>query len=417
MDANGKSLAIVGGGASGLAAAIAAGEWARTKQRSLSISIYERDDRVGRTILATGNGRCNFSNANLQCSLYRNSSFVSRVLQALETQTNSADPVHDFFQSLGLVWRQESDGREYPLANKASAVLDVLRAGANVYDVREECDSDVASIVPPRDVDKPFTLRMVNGVLKRADAIIVASGGRTLSTLDAHEIPRTVCEPVLGPLAVVERDAVLTRELDNIRVRVVVSLLDSREGEPVATETGELLFRKYGVSGICIFNLSRFAKPGQFLALNFLEGRNAAEAEEFLSQRFIELSNRFGRLTYSDLLRGILLPRVSDAVVKSTFTNPHNHISQKDIASLAKLLTAFPLEVAGITEPQLCQVRRGGFQVEAFDPTTMGALETPGLYACGEAVDVDGPCGGYNLHWAWASGIAAGRSAAARLVG
>lgn len=415
MESQGKSLAIVGGGAAGLAAAIAAGDCARKRGSSLSIAVYERDDRVGRSILATGNGRCNFSNAAIDAGRYRNSAFVAETLAALEQLSGSDDAVHGLFRSLGLVWREEADGRQYPLANKATAVLDVLRAGCAAHGVLEACDSDVAAVDGPRKPGGPFTLRMANGVLKRADAVIIACGGRTLSALDAGAIPRVASKPVLGPLAVSERDRMITRELDNIRVKGRVSLLRDGEAQPVAVEDGELMFRKYGLSGICVFDLSRFARPGDRIAVNFLGTCTEDDACGVLAARYDRLLGRYGPLTYGDLLRGLLLPRVAEAVVKSSFINPFNYVEPEAIPSLARLLTAFTLEVEGIADAGLCQVRRGGIAVEALDPATMQVEDLPGLYACGEALDVDGPCGGYNLHWAWASGLVAGIRAAALL--
>lgn len=429
MESKGKTLAVVGGGAAGLAAAIAAGDFAQRRGFPLDIAVYERDDRVGRSILATGNGRCNFSNARIDAGRYRNGDFVAEALGALERLGAGDavsdpdgfgepcdDPVHGFFRGLGLVWREEADGRQYPLANKATAVLDVLRAGAAGRGVREVCDSDVAAIDLPRKPNGPFTLRMANGVLKRADAVVIACGGRTLSALDAAGVPRTASKPVLGPLSVCERDRVVTRELDNIRVRARVSLLRGDDPRPVAAEDGELMFRKYGLSGICIFDLSRFALPGDRVAVNFLADRTPGEAAAALESRYGRLLQRFGSLTYGDLLRGLLLPRVAEAVVKSRFINPYNHVEPGDLPALAELLTGFGLEVEGIADPGLCQVRRGGLAPAALDPSTMQVRDAAGLFAAGEALDVDGPCGGYNLHWAWASGLLAGACAAAGLI-
>ena len=184
-----KTLAIVGGGAAGLAAAVAAGERARAKGASLEITIYERDDRVGRSILATGNGRCNFSNAKLDASAYRSSAFVQDALRGLSAsfdatederygkiRRDNGDDVHAFFCRHGLMWRVEDDGREYPLPNKASVVVDVLRAAAADAGAREVCGCVVAAVEPPRSEGGRFTLRMADGRLERADAVILASG-------------------------------------------------------------------------------------------------------------------------------------------------------------------------------------------------------------------------------------------------
>jgi len=413
-----RTLAIIGGGAAGLAAAIAAGERARSLGRELGVVVYEADERVGRSILATGNGRCNFSNAHIDVQQYYNAPFAGEVFDALAARFGS-DYVHEFFASLGLAWREEADGRQYPLANKASVVVDVLRAAAAEYGVREECESYVAAIDAPREQGKPFTLRMQDGRFERADAVIVACGGRAIAALDICGVTCSPLHPVLGPLRVSAQDILLTRELDNIRVRCAVTLA-RREGAVItrmATETGELMFRKYGVSGICVFNLSRFAEPGDVLRIDFLNVGGAEQGEALLAQRRERLAHRFADgVTYEMVLRGLLLPRVYEAVLKSAEIAPKSPFGPFDAAHLARLLTAFPLEVAGIADPDISQVRRGGFPVGTFDPATLQAFSIPGLFAAGEALDVDGPCGGYNLHWAWSSGILAGYSAADLLV-
>ncbi|MBQ9000365.1 MAG: aminoacetone oxidase family FAD-binding enzyme [Eggerthellaceae bacterium] len=408
-----KTLAIVGGGAAGLAAAVRAGECARERGYALEIVVYESDERVGRSILATGNGRCNFSNSHIDVREYYNAEFVGDAFDALGA-TSGYSPVHAFFAGLGLAWREETDGRQYPLANKASVVVDVLRAAAAELGVREECNMHVSMIDPPHEPGKPFTLQMRDGLFQRADAVIVACGGRAVAALEAHDMERLRTRPVLGPIKVAPDDIPFARELDNIRVKCAVTLA-RKQGvvySRIMTESGELMFRKYGVSGICVFNLSRFAWPGDVLRIDFQQVGGAAQAEDLLMERRRALAPIYsGELTYEQLLRGLLLPRVSEAILKGAEIDPASEFKPFEAGPLARLLTAYPLEVAGIADPDISQVRRGGFAVETFDPATMAARKIDGFYAAGEALDVDGPCGGYNLHWAWASGLLAARSA------
>ena len=427
MDTYAKKLVIVGGGAAGLAAAIAAGESARKRAVSLDVDVFERDDRVGRTILATGNGRCNFSNAHPYIDDYYHSDFVERAFWGLKYAfgRNATDRdhkivrdnggvVHAFFYKHGLMWREEDDGRQYPRTNKASTVVDVLRSSAARAGVKEVCEHAVSAIEPPREPGARFTLRMADSTLERADAVIVACGGRALSALDAAGVPVKRQVPVLGPLRCSDACIPIVRELDNIRVRCAVSLVRKRkQGEAViADEEGELMFRKYGVSGICVFNLSRFAKPGDMLCINFLGRDRLCDARDYLFHRRKLLTPTYGGdITCSDMLRGLLLPRVADAVLKQAGLRPESAFTKAQVSDLAEALTSFKLEVAGIGDADNCQVRRGGLDVDAFDPGTMRAIGIPGLFAAGEALDVDGPCGGYNLHWAWSSGLLAGLSA------
>lgn len=422
MNQRANRLAVIGGGAAGLAAAIAAGERARETGASLEITVYERDDRVGRSILATGNGRCNFSNHNIKFYRYHNFEFVGETLGRIAMAPDD-DLVHGFFADRGLLWREEDDGRQYPQANKASVVVDVLRAAAANVGVREACEREVSAIEPPREAGKPFTLRMADGVFERADAVIVACGGAASASLEAAGLAFNPLRPVLGPLRCSADDIKVTRELDNIRVRCQVALARPQGDELtwVAIERGELMFRKYGVSGICIYDLSRQYQQGDELRVNFLPDFDPFEQEEverFLRNRRATLAALFGEnLTYEAMLRGLLLPRVSETLLKRDGLRPSDPFRDADVPALACLLTMCPFELEGIADPAQCQVHRGGFDVAGFDPHTMGAKAVPGLFAVGEALDVDGPCGGYNLHWAWSSGLIAGKSAADWLVG
>ena len=432
MSEQAKTLAIVGGGAAGLAAAIAAGRVARDAGMPLAITVFERDDRVGRTILATGNGRCNFTNERILWGYYHNGAFVRDVLAALDKLTYGNEipeagfsPASDFFEDLGLVWRQESEGRRYPQANKASVVVDVLRAAAANVGAREACNSAVSSIEPPREQGKPFTLRMKDGRFERADAVIVACGGRALSNLGLDAIDGLRLEPqrpVLGPLRVTDECIPWVRELDNIRVRCTTMLLRPQGNDLncVGSERGEVMFRKYGLSGICVFNLSRIAQPGDEVAIDLLDMGNPDYAYDYLERRARDLKASFARaLTYEDMLRGLVLPRVADVLFKREGISPSDPFAgtREQLDDLAHALTFFSFTVAGMGDETMCQVRRGGLSVDCFDANTMVSKAVPGFYAVGEALDVDGPCGGYNLHWAWSTDILAGKSATAALLG
>ena len=190
MENSVKRLAIIGGGAAGLAAAIAAGDRARELGVPVEVVVYERDDRVGRSILATGNGRCNFSNLELEIGEYRNADFVKRVFESAGDERF----VCDFFDGLGLEWRAEPDGRLYPLANKASVVVDVLRAAVADLGVCEVCEREVVSIEPPREDGKPFTMRMKDGSSSELmlSCLRVVAGWLLQSKLQACRLRRCI---------------------------------------------------------------------------------------------------------------------------------------------------------------------------------------------------------------------------------
>ena len=343
-----KKLMIIGGGAAGLAAAVAATDALRAHgvrvgadggADAVEVTVCEADERVGRSILATGNGRCNFSNARVDAGLYRNAGFVGAALAQLRAQGGHADgceepgrekavrstdaalssdavcpdPVHAFFAGLGLVWREEGEGRLYPLANKAASVLDVLRAGARDAGVRELCGCEAVRIDPPSHAGDRFHVRFAGGAVRHAETVIVATGGRTARGLLPEGFEATEPRPVLGPL---RTDSRLVKALNNIRVRCAISLM-SPDGDAKAREEGEVLFRDYGVSGIAVFNLSRFAEAGDMLRIDLLPRMDAPMLEQLLLERRSRLFARAGSCTGDDVLRGMVLPAVGRGVLKA----------------------------------------------------------------------------------------------------
>lgn len=418
-----KKLAIIGGGAAGLAAAVAAGEALRAKgqdgaPRAVDVAVYEADERVGRSILATGNGRCNFSNAHIDTGLYRNGDFVAAALRSLKAQHGESrgeatmrvldeDPVREFFATVGLEWREDAGGRLYPCTNKASTVLDVLRTASAAAGVYEVCGAEVLHVAVPEHAGSRFHLRFADGAVEHADAVVIACGGKGFEGLLPERYGAAAPRPVLGPL---RTRGTIARSLDNIRVRASLTLRGA-DGAAKARETGELLFRSYGVSGIAVFNLSRFAAAGDTLAVDLLPDVASPDCEAYLFRRRKRMAAALGALTCEAFLRGLLLPSVARVVLDQAKLQAAAPLRKADVAPLAEAVKALPLRVEGIGDARQCQVTRGGLSVDAFDADTLGSHRDGGLFAAGEALDVDAPCGGYNLHWAWASGLVAGRMA------
>lgn len=400
-------MVIIGGGASGLTCALAACEQAHRAGRAVPhILILEATDKIGRPILRSGNGRCNFSNAHIHPDAYNHPECAQRVFDHLAhaaceacLSPDAPNPVVAFFERLGLVWREESEGRLYPLANKASVVLDVLRLPLERFGVRIRCDAPAQKVVPPRTTDAPFTLHLKDGELVRARSVIVAAGGGA-DTFSLEGLPFVNPRPVLGPLATENR---FTKPLDNIRVRCTATLL--RDSQVLAQERGEVQFRTYGVSGIAIFNLSRLAQAGDELLLDLAPDLSRG----CMDQRITSLSEALpGTPTNASLLQGIVLPLVADQVLKSTGVDGAKAATEESAQKLEERLHAFRLPIEGIGDANLCQVHRGGFALDALDLRTFEVTRIPGLHVTGEALDMDGACGGFNLHWAFATGMLAG---------
>lgn len=421
-----KTIAIIGGGAAGLAAAVEASREAKHSGVSAEVTVYEAADRVGKSILATGNGRCNVSNARIEAGLYRNAGFVGEALCAL-----APDEVLARFGEMGLLVREETEGRLYPLANKASSVLDVLRFAARESGVRESCGVEVAAVTP---VGERFLVSFAGDSAVFADAAVIACGGTVAQSILPPGYPFTATRPVLGPL---RTGTAPIKGLNNIRARCAASLWGTGEtlcengeahsaasardvgasrsrqgGRPLkAREVGEVLFREYGVSGIAAFDLSRFAEPGDVLSIDFTPDTGEGELAADIASRV----ERFGSRSAVELLAGMLLAPVARAVLASIGARADEPLPHGKAEALAHAVKSFDLEVAGVGDARQCQVARGGFAVESFYPETMESRMHAGLFAAGEALDVDAPCGGFNLHWAWTSGALAGRAAAGRL--
>lgn len=412
-------IAIIGGGAGGLAAAIAAAEELRVLGKAAEIHIYEASDKIGRPILASGNGRCNFSNSHIDTDAYRNSTFAARCLKHADSVVE-IDPkaasfpncVVAWFYAHGLMFAEEGEGRLYPRANKASSVLDVLRSALERSDVHIHLDAQVESIDEPRESMHCMTMRMADRSFERAEKVIIACGGKvSQSLLPAGILSVEEQQPVLCPLQLNDSGRHVSKKLENIRVKCQISLL--RGNAQISSEQGEAMFRKYGISGICTFNLSRFATKGDILRINFFPEIHINDMEEALNERFLMLKQCFeSDSNIKDLLCGMVLPRVADAIIEHAGLPLEADCTDDSIAKLAYVLQHFDLVVEGPADVEHAQVQRGGFGVEGIDTATMRIEEMPQIHVIGEALDVDGPCGGYNLTWAFATGILAGCAAA-----
>ncbi len=391
---------VIGGGAAGLTAAIAAA------RQGATVTVLEAGARVGRKILASGNGRCNLDNADAAPDAYNQPEFVEPVLRA-----HTCDDIRAFFAELGLLTYADDEGRIYPATNVANSVLDVLRLECARLGVEERCDFEVARVSVSRGEDggavpvgaDSVEVFSADGARVVADAVLVATGGGSalLATLGHGRVATT---PVLGPI---KTDPRWVRRLSGIRVRCAASLLDEA-GEAVATERGELLFRDYGVSGIMVFDLSRSLDRGRVLSIDFFPDAALAELEATLTRRGETLGHR----TAETFFDGMLHHAVGLVVLAAAGLNGATPGAELPAGELAALLKDFRLEVTGGPDAKQAQVTRGGAPVAEFDPVTLESRLAPGVFAAGEVLDVDGRCGGFNLHWAWASGLVAGGSAA-----
>ena len=399
-----KTVIVIGGGASGLMAALTA-----AKNKDHRVLVLERQQRPGRKLLATGNGRCNLTNT--RCSIERyhgaDAAFARPALERFGPEATLA-----FFSSLGLLTVEEPGGRVYPLSDSANSVLDVLRFALAGTDVELHTACRVESVRRERG---GFAVACENESFF-ADALIVACGGAAGGKLggvtDGYEIlknlghSRTKLYPALTPLFTAPE---YPRALKGVRADAAVELLLGRE--ILAASAGEVQFTERGVSGPAVFDVSRAASvcgEGARISFDFFRGREDGKLLAMLRARRDSLS----ALEAGELLCGMLHSRLGRMCVKYAGLSgaaPLRTLSDDELLRVLKACRAFTLEVRGTAGFDGAQVTAGGISTAEFDPDTLQSRLVPGLFACGEVLDVDGDCGGYNLQWAWSSGALAGR--------
>lgn len=411
-------LLIVGGGASGLSAAVSSNLLSKQKNKKLNIAIVESSDKIGKSILKTGNGRCNFSNTNItieNSSEYFNKKFVKKVFQTTEQvvdkykifksldNNNECMAALKMFEKLGLIWQTDKENRLYPYTNKATTVVDIFRYSLSKSAVKIIRNFRFENIIYRNNC---FIVSSSNTKKLIAKKVIICCG-KSLNNTILWKENFIKFQPILGPI---ETDNKYTKSLDGIRSQICCTLYEKNK-KKIASEKGEILFRKYGVSGICIFNLSRFVKKNmnQILGIDFFPKISTSKILSILNKRFTEYSPNRKTISIEVLFAGILLPQISKVLGKKLGLDL-NQIWQKDIESIVAEAKNFTLRAKKITNEKFCQGARGGIDVNSLNENLSYKLNN-NLYFAGEAIDVDGPCGGYNLHWAWTSGILSGISA------
>ncbi len=396
-----KELVIIGGGASGMAAAIRASEEENTR-----VTLLERQARAGRKLAATGNGRCNLTNLGAEVHHYHGEDpgFANAALTEYPPERVLA-----FFRGLGLRTVTEYGGRVYPLSDHAGSVLDVLRLGLEKRNVSLLTAAPVTGI---RREPTRFRIETPEGALT-ADSVILACGGcagsRLGGVMDGYALAaslghsRTALYPALTQLRTAPE---YPRALKGIRVDARLRL---KQGERILAETaGDVLFTDTGLSGTAVFEASRAAAGKNDLTAELCFFR---EAEEQLFADLTERRRRWQALEANRILTGAAQSRLGQMLCRYAGISGGavaGEITDEQLHALASAMRAFCLPVTGVSGFETAQVTAGGLRTEEFDPETLRSRLVPGLYACGELLDVDGDCGGYNLQWAWASGLLAG---------
>ena len=395
---------VVGAGAAGLAAAVRAGE------RYRNVLLLEKSDRIDRKILASGNGRCNLMNSG-RPRYYGDPDFAGRVLRSCPPEE-----LKRFFRHYGLALTEEEDGRIYPLTYQSASVATAMKAALELSGVRLMTRQSVLSA---EYGGGRFSVRTETGEVFSCGSLVITCGGAAhpdlggtgegyslLETFGHHVVPP---KPALVPL---ETDRKSISGLSGIRVRCKAVLFDGNS--LLHDEDGEVLFTDYGVSGICIMQCARFVTgPDPHIELHLLDRfyRTDEKAGEELRRR----KELFRGFSPAYLLEGILPSRLSYAVMKQAGIPMRGEtlgdLSEEDICRIEYTANHYTLRITGTRGLENAQVTSGGALCGEFDPGTMSSLTVPGLFAAGEVLNVDGDCGGFNLMFAFASGMIAGAHA------
>jgi len=401
-------ILIVGGGASGLmAGCIAASNQA-------NVTIIEGNNRIGKKILATGNGRCNYTNTLANVTDYNNPEFVSYGLSVF-----SPGRTMDYFSKLGIVPKVEQEGKTYPLSEQASSMIDVFMYEIGRLRIEVLTESKVVSMVKKKDY---FTLYLEDGRQLDGDKVIIATGGNAMPKSGSDGVGYDLAKdmghsivPVFPALVKLKLDSPYLNHLTGIKMPTKVELI--HKNEVIAEEYGDVLFGNYGISGPTILQLSRKAmtlhNQGEkvYIKLTLVTALTRGQ----VVSRFQEASHKPVDLS----LVGLIHKRYISAIIKEAHIEKQNtlvkDLTDKERNLLVDLLFDWRFKVSGSLSFHDAQVTAGGVNTEEVDPITMESLFVKGLYFTGEVLDIDGRCGGYNLQWAWSSGYLAGTHASKAL--
>lgn len=398
---------IIGAGASGLISAIYAAK------NSSEVIILEKNDTSAKKILITGNGRCNYYNEDQNINHYHSEN--NELIKDIITKENT-DEIMKFFNKIGIVPKIK-DGYYYPYANQATSIKEALLTEAKIKGIKIITGENVTKI---NKNNNQFVIKTENNTYS-ADKVILATGskaypktgsdgsGYILASSFGHKI--TNIYPSLSQL---KGEESYFKNWSGVRADVKVSLLENNK--IIKEEKGEIQLTNNGVSGICVFNLSGLASKGlmegkkEEIVINFMPWLNSFnEASNYLEERNKKLKNR----TIEQFLEGFLNYKLIHVILKLTKINKDDFWNELNIEKKKKLiqnLISFTLKITKISSFEESQVCKGGVSLEEINVKTMESKLEKDLYIIGELLDVDGDCGGYNLTFAWISGMLAGKN-------
>ncbi len=403
-------IAVVGAGASGMVAAI------RAARGGAEVTLFEKNDRVGKKILATGNGKCNISNLEFDMDHYycSNKNKLSHLFHEF-----SVEDTISLFGNMGLMIKSKN-GYLYPYSEQASSVLDVLRMELERCNIKVVTRAEIVSAAYCGEHGK-FQLSSRDGKSYSFHKLILACGSpaslKKGEGMTGYEMARRLghkINPLVPGLVQLRSNDGFIKALAGVRCQARLRLMI--DGRGADTETGELQFTEYGISGIPVFQMSRQAayalrekKSVTVLTDFFPDKENEAFAHEN-RRRFETQSDK----TLEDYLTGTQNKKINMVMIKQAGLKPGIKASQagfKNIERMMQQYRSFAIHIDRVNPMENAQICAGGVDFDQVDARLESVL-VKGLYFTGELLDIDGKCGGYNLQWAWTSGYIAGGSAA-----
>lgn len=404
-----EDVIVVGGGASGLVTAIMC---AREGKRVL---VLEHKKQIGKKILATGNGKCNYTNKNCNIEGYRSeqAEFVYYPLSVFDPQKAIA-----FFAELGI-YPKEKNGYIYPYSEQASAVVDVLTMELERLDVRIIYEK-VVSI----QKKECFFVQTEQGVYTGA-TVVLATGGKASPKLGsdgsgfllARKLGHTIVEPVPALIGLKCKESYY-EAISGVRIQAGISLYIDKESEPVAVEEGELQLTNYGISGIPVFQVSRFAARALseghsvYARIDYMPAISINELVTLLQKRFLADGKNASEALVGLIPAKLIPVFLQQGGIKATINAAK--VNEQQLKQLASQLKRQKTEIVETNGFEHAQVTAGGVSTKEIEEKTMESKLISGLYFTGEMIDVDGICGGYNLQWCWSSAYVASESINAR---
>ncbi len=406
-----KKVIVVGGGASGMIAAIAA------RRAGAEVTILERNPRIGKKILVTGNGRCNFTNIHTNVENYSGSDpqFALGAITAFGVSETIG-----FFERLGIAHKVEENGKVFPMSDQASSFLDVLLYELKDLGIHIVCEALVSSI---EKKSNNFVIYTAEAGIFQCDKVVLACGGKAMPSTGSdgsgYELAKMLghsLTAIFPALVQLKLEGSFFKQIQGVKFVGSAEVISN--GVVLAKDRGDILFANYGISGPPILQVSRKAgellhdKREAVLKISVIDTMNVEELKNFLAARFGKMPGKTLEFALVGLINKRLIPVILEQAGFSNLKFPVGSLTSEQRLKIAEILTDWRFKITGTRSWPSAQVTAGGIRTSEINPDTLESNIIKGLYFAGEIIDIDGGCGGFNLQWAWSSGFVAGQNAA-----